>query len=271
MKVQEIREVAEPASQINEVASPWPSSAPDKAISAMFSWYSDPFMIYAWRAAGNTWVQIVPQKGSRPFICGSDFKIVQDNIQFNNVKLETTSGDSQCAPISITSVFRLNQWSSNTANADLNRAFTLHYGKSYILSLPASSSAPSIPHANTVPEAGDWVSYSMGSSGKSYYDAGSIVTFLTEDVIQVWSKTIYSDEGKRSLRQDLKVTDISESKSLQEFNCRTGETRIIQSGYYDSSRREVINAGENPTGWMKIPRGTRAENLYNIVCRDTQK
>ncbi len=113
----------------------------------------------------------------------------------------------------------------------------------------------------------EWVSYSIGPSGESYYDPGNIITYLAEDIVQVWSRTIYSDEGKKLLEQDYKVSDISESKSLQEYNCRTREMRVIKAGYYNSSRKEVVNSGDKPSDWMNIPPGTRAENLYKIVCK----
>ncbi len=280
LKKHKKRQSAESASQINEShdsleqieassVSHWPSSPPNNAISAIFSWFSDPFMIYAWREAGDTWVQIVPQNGSRPLICSSFFTMVQNAIQFDTVKLETISGDSKCDYVLITSVFRFTQWSFNTSKADLNQTFTLLYdgGTLYSLNVPRDSSTPAAPHANAVSEGEEWVSYSIGSSGESYYDSESITTYLDEDIVQVWSKTIYSDEGKKSLQQDYKVPDISESKSLQEFNCHTRETRTITAGYYNSSKKEVINSGDKPSGWMNIPPGSRAENLYKIVCK----
>ncbi len=277
-KKQKKRPIAESANQINEshyalgqiavsAVSLWPSSPPNNAISAIFSWFSDPFMIYIWRETGDTWVQIVPQNGSRPLICSSFFTIVQNAIQFDTVKLETISGDSQCDYVLITSIFRFTQWSFDTTKADLNQAFTLLYdgGTLYSLNVPRDSSPPSTPHANAVAEGEEWVRYSIGSSGESYYDTESIITYLAEDIVQVWSKTIYSDKGKKSLQLDFKAPDISESKSLQEFNCHTKETRTITAGYYNSSQKEVINAGDKPTGWMNIPPGSRAENLYKLV------
>jgi hypothetical protein len=284
LKKQKKRQTAESANQINEgnnnlgqieasPASRWPSSAPNNAISAVFSWFSDPFTIYTWREAGDTWVQIVPQNGSRPLICSSFFTIVQHAIQFDTVKLERISGDSQCDYVLSTSIFRFTQWSFNTAKADLNQAFTLLYdGRTlYSLSVPRDSSTRSTPHASAVAEAGEWVRYSIGSSGESYYDTESIITYLAEDIVQVWSKTIYSDEGKKSLQQDFEVPDISESKSLQDFNCHTRETRTITAAYYNSFQKEVINAGDKPSGWMNIPPGSRAENLYKMVCRKVQQ
>jgi len=284
LKEQKKRQIAESAKQINEshdnlgqiaasAVSLWPSSPPNNAISAIFSWFSDPFMIYIWRKAGDTWVQIVPQNGSRPFICSSIFTVVQNAIRFDTVKLETISGDSQCDYVLITSIFRFTQGSFNTTKADLNQAFTLLYdGRTlYSLNMPRDSSMPSTPHVNAVAAGEEWIRYSIGSSGESYYDTGSIITYLAEDIVQVWSKTIYSNEGKKSLQQDFKVPDISESKSLQEFNCHTRETRTITAGYYNSSQKEVINAGDKPSGWMNIPPGSRAENLYKIVCREVQR
>ena len=123
----------------------------------------------------------------------------------------------------------------------------------------------------SVAEGEEWVLYSIGSSGKSYYYSKSIITYLTEDIVQVWSGTRYSDEGKKSLEKNFGVPDISESRSLQEFNCRTKEMRTLTTGYYNSYEKEVLNAGNKPSGWMSIPQETRAENLYKILCEKTQR
>ncbi len=178
LKAHKKRQIAESTNQIDKshdnlgqiaasAVSLWPSSPPNNAISAIFSWFSDPFMIYIWREGGDTWVQIVPQKGSRPFICSSGFTMVQNAIQFDTVKLETINGDTQCNDVLDKSIFRFTQWSFNTTKADLNRAFTLFYdgGTLYTLNVPGDSSTSSTLHENAYAETYDSATGSATYSG----------------------------------------------------------------------------------------------------------
>ena len=116
-----------------------------------------------------------------------------------------------------------------------------------------------------VAEGAEWVLYGRGSSGVSYYDSESI-THPSEDIVGVWEKRIYSDEAIESIGQDFGVPDISESKGLSEFNCRTRERRIVRGWFYNSPMEEVRHTGHMPVGWLQIIPERNAENLYKIVC-----
>ncbi len=108
-----------------------PSGHPNNAFSSIFTRgsgsYAEQFNIYVWREDYSVWVEIVPVEPDQPFICSSSFIIVQNDVQFDTVRLEAASGDSQCGDVYISSVFELLQWSFTDNPADLNLDFTLLY------------------------------------------------------------------------------------------------------------------------------------------------
>ena len=142
-KVEEINEInkkQQPLPEFTTIKS-FPSGHPTGAVSATFAWFDESFDIYIWRENGDVWMEIVPLSSYAPFICGASFLIIQNNIQYDTVMLETYAGDSQCGDIYVTSVFRLTQWSFYTDKADLDDEFTLFFdGGEYVYSLniPAS-------------------------------------------------------------------------------------------------------------------------------------
>ncbi|MBK1693639.1 hypothetical protein CKO09_02635 [Chromatium weissei] len=84
-------------------------------------------------------VGISPTYGA-PFICGPAFEVIQNGIIYNDIKLETEEGVSQCGNIYEDSAFGLKTWSS-TLKPDWRKTFTLvFYGvwDTYSINVPAS-------------------------------------------------------------------------------------------------------------------------------------
>jgi hypothetical protein len=110
----------------------FPPKHPSDAISGgSWCWASkgsqpDLFNIYVWKENDNIWLEIEPVLNT-PFIASSSFTIIQNNIQYDNIKLTTLSGTSQCGDVFIKSVYNLTQWSFSTMKADLNQSFTLNF------------------------------------------------------------------------------------------------------------------------------------------------
>jgi len=117
----------------------FPCSHPPDAISATWAWYDEQFTIYIWRERGYVWIGIRPIS-KEAFICSSSFMIILGGTQYDTVRLENASGDSQCGDVITPSIFLFTQWSYVDKPADLNQAFTIHYDggdNTYRLNLPA--------------------------------------------------------------------------------------------------------------------------------------
>lgn len=153
--INESNNVAQQGRSLSASADFWPTTYQSGAASATFAWGAsyESFKIYIWRENGDAWVEIDPQGGSTPFICGASFTIVQGGTEFDTVNFETYGGGSQCDNISTTSIYKFTQWSFYESKADLNQAFTLSYdGASagiFSMDVPAAGATPPGPSANS--------------------------------------------------------------------------------------------------------------------------
>ena len=110
--------------------------------SDTFAYFNDVFNIKVGR--GNyTWVNIEPVNGY-PFVCSASFAIIQDGIQYDYVKLETASGESQCGDVYISQAYELTFWSFVDSPPDLTKEFTLIYDARFVYSLNVPSPASSV-------------------------------------------------------------------------------------------------------------------------------
>jgi len=123
--------------------SDWPSRHPASAVFANFERFRDSFDFYIWQENNNVWVEVLPVT-TAPFVCSSSFDIIQNGIQFDTVKLENITGNSQCGDVLVSSaVYKLTQWSFYSTKADLNSPFTLIFNSEQFLDF--SSSGISVP------------------------------------------------------------------------------------------------------------------------------
>lgn len=98
-----------------------PTGHPPTAASGTFKTYRGDFDVYIWKEDGKIWVEIVPKE--EMFICSVSFGLVQDDIWYDTVKIETPTGDSFCDDLAKPYVFKLNQYTFYDETADLGRPF----------------------------------------------------------------------------------------------------------------------------------------------------
>ena len=104
-----------------------PGDAVSEDWSRGFGSSRDEFTVFMWRENYEVWLEIERINNSMPFICSSSFDIIQNNVQYDTVKLVNVSGDSQCDDLVIDGIFKLSQWNHIDNPADLNFDFTLFY------------------------------------------------------------------------------------------------------------------------------------------------
>jgi len=140
----------------SQVLAQFPTGHPDDAFSSTFiRGYGsaiDQFNIYVWREDYSMWMEIEPINQDVPFICGTSFFIIQNEVQFDTVELVSVSGDSQCGDVHIPSVFELSQWQYIVDNpADLNYDFTLLFDggeNTYTLDIVYNTKPPIVNTGN---------------------------------------------------------------------------------------------------------------------------
>ena len=115
--------------------------------------------------------------------------------------------------------------------------------------------ALALSFAGTMPVvafAPDWVSVSKNGSNVIYVDRASAIKIgLT---VKYWVRQDYQ-ESKFGWKQ---------TKTLNEVNCATEQTRILQSAVYLANGQAVTDA--SPTQWIHIVPGTIGEVLNDYAC-----
>ena len=102
--------------------SGFPVGHSEGAVSATFSDSYDEFKVYIWKEDGEIWVEFVPLTED-VFICVWDFGIVQGDIWYDSIDLETPTGSSVCDRIAGPYVAKLTQKTYYDELADLTRPF----------------------------------------------------------------------------------------------------------------------------------------------------
>ena len=121
----------------------------------------------------------------------------------------------------------------------------------------------------------DWVELKTNRGNTYSYNHAGIKN-VTQDVFQVWIKTIYSDEGKeRHLqymrKQELSVTlawdKLSDRLSLVEMDCRKGMTRGLSVTYYDKDGGVLYSQAYDEQNWKPVTAGSLFDILQKKVCK----
>lgn len=123
----------------------------------------------------------------------------------------------------------------------------------------------------------EWLSIGKDRVGNELFYDREILIKRSTDIIEVWVKGIYSDEGKKSRMQERirskatveRYEKLSYSLELQEINCAKRQFRI--KAYTDYSSDEGILykfiSEQNPSeGWEPITPESMGEKMYQTVC-----
>ena len=115
----------------------------------------------------------------------------------------------------------------------------------------------------------DWVNFDDNDEGVYSYKKGNI----DKDVVQVWRKKVFSDEGRKKQIQDLTenghttgVFDkLSDARDLIEIDCKNLKKRTISTKLYDQNK-EIFFQYYNEE-WSSITPNSHGETLLKEVCK----
>ncbi len=132
----------------------------------------------------------------------------------------------------------------------------------------------------------NWVPFEANNVGDVfYYDKESINNY-SGNIVRVWDKEIFSEEGKKNLINVLVRTGLSEDKLLQkgydkvasktnliEINCKDKTAGILSLTYYyaDGSVLETFDLSGYDVPRIHINPESAIEKLHNKVCRKSWK
>lgn len=121
--------------------------------------------------------------------------------------------------------------------------------------------------------AAEWIYLGSSSNGDMYYDKSSIKE-VNKNIIRVWHKTVYNENGKKEallfLKNIGKVNAISNPYTLSfevrllDFNCDNEQYRVSSFFLYDDKGDSISSISDDK--WIYIAPDTAYEALKNIVC-----
>jgi hypothetical protein len=117
----------------------------------------------------------------------------------------------------------------------------------------------------------DWV--------KNYTDMnGDVISYKIEhrikNVVQVWGKRVFSDEGRKEFIQDrvdnglsiLGMEKLENFTSLYEINCNEKTDRVLSVVVYDTDGK-IVSSSFDETKWENIVPNSIGDSFLNKVCK----
>lgn len=125
-----------------------------------------------------------------------------------------------------------------------------------------------------------WIAIAINSSGDTIKVSKQRISW-ENDVVKVWIKTVYSEEGKKPITEAYfnyhsateeevrKWKNLAYDLSHNEYDCKNNKFKKGYSAYYDRNGITLTtDAGSNV--WHDIPPQSSAESVL-IVIRKTKK
>ena len=119
----------------------------------------------------------------------------------------------------------------------------------------------------------DWIYYASISTGHMYYDKSSIKK-VNKNIISVWTKTIFTENGKKQYFSFLEsIGKAPENYDI--LNCQLVSVEIdyvnkkyrVYSMSINDEKGSVLASLPKPTNkWIDIPPNTQMETLKNEIC-----
>ncbi len=119
----------------------------------------------------------------------------------------------------------------------------------------------------------EWGFRGLLPRGTGYYDKSSIKK-IDNNIRQVWTVTIYNEQGKADAFSILKRQDkapdnpdiLYQESTLLEFDCANGKFRITDINIYDEKDNLLLSVPDINGNWHDIVPNSINEKLKNIVC-----
>jgi len=132
------------------------------------------------------------------------------------------------------------------------------------------------PLVTTVNGNDDWVIYETSYGGDVYSYSKVSIKPKTKDMVQVWSKQVYSDKSREEVIQKLmesglftktELEKLSYNVILQEIDCKEKKSRIVSIRYYDKDSNVLYSSAVEKIIWTYIIPDTVTDILRKKVCK----
>jgi len=122
----------------------------------------------------------------------------------------------------------------------------------------------------------DWVIYETSYEGDVYSYSKVSIKPKTKDIVQVWSKLVYSDKSRVEVIQKLmenglftktELEKLSYNVILQEIVCKEKKSRTVSIRYYDKDSNVLYSSAVEKIIWTYIIPDTVTDILRKKVCK----
>lgn len=121
----------------------------------------------------------------------------------------------------------------------------------------------------------DWAEYGVSKNDNVYFYNKVSIKHGTDDIVQVWDKMVYSDEGREKDFQYYKkrgwLTEgrdkLSHQLTLNEINCKKGMNRILSLIEYEKDGGILSSNSFDKPNWVYIVPGSMMNILQEKVCK----
>jgi hypothetical protein len=124
----------------------------------------------------------------------------------------------------------------------------------------------------------NWIKFGSDDSGNVYfYERGNLETDGTDNIVQVWEKSVLSNKAKedyiqkrREYKQSIEGWEkLSEIKNLTKIDCAKQAYKTSSIMFCDKSGKvlDYLNFSERERDWKKISPDSRVEKLLKEVCK----
>ncbi len=124
----------------------------------------------------------------------------------------------------------------------------------------------------------DWVEYVKATDRFNVLYNKERVLYGAEGTVQVWSKIVYSEEGRDKYIQSRKMKGLSTEgwdklsflQSLVEIDCNKQMYRTLSEVFYSNDNSVLDSSSFAERKWDYIPPGSILDTLRKKVCNNQQ-
>lgn len=121
----------------------------------------------------------------------------------------------------------------------------------------------------------EWVEYDMSKNGNIYSYNKVNIKHRTKNIVQVWIKEVFSDEGREKIIQPLSkgglTTEewekLSHTLVLDEIDCKKRKSRILSITYYNTDGKGFFIHSYDKAEWDYIVPRSMMNTLRKKVCK----
>ena len=111
----------------------------------------------------------------------------------------------------------------------------------------------------------DWKYFGQTPDASYYYDTEDMVS--QENVVRIWVKAVYSNEGRRKEAEKLggNIWNVTDSTALEEINCKDKNHWTAALVVYSMEGKVVISDSRERKIIFILP-GSILESFYKTLC-----